>query len=293
MSLHDIVHAFPVAKMHGCGNDFLVFPDFQEQVTAEQAKFLCDRHYGVGADGLVLIAKSRNPNAQFRMKFFNPDGSLSEMCGNGIRCFAKYVKDIRLVDDEEKFIMVDTDAGLKETEIITRNGDCAIVKVNMGIPSLYNPSQINLDPKYGRIQMPWPGLGQFTFVSMGNPHAVFSEVPDAMDIKTVGPTIETNPVFPQRTNVEFTHLNDQGELEVKVWERGAGLTLACGTGACAAYVAAHIEGRVIGEIPVRLPGGILKISWRGEGSSIYMAGPAENVYRIDPKSIRFPEKTTE
>jgi diaminopimelate epimerase len=287
MKISAIVKNQPVMKMHGCGNDFIVLMDMEGQITPAQAKKLCARHYGIGADGLIAVMPSRRPDASYRMKFFNPDGSTAEMCGNGIRCLAKYLVDRGLVSREAS-ISVDTDAGLIQPEIVEYKAVEARVRVDMGKPILHNPQQVTMAPDaQGIVRGTVEGL-TFTFVSMGNPHAViFTETPEK-DVSFYGPKIEvTTALFPQKTNTEFVKIETATELIMHVWERGAGETLACGTGACAGLVAAVVNSYVKKDAFVRLPGGVLHITWEGNGHPVYMTGNAINVFEISSESLDY------
>lgn len=285
MKLKDITENYPVMKMHGCGNDFVVIFDNEEKTTADIARKLCKLHYGVGSDGLITVTKSRVKEAKYRMKFFNPDGTTAEMCGNGIRCFSKYLLDLNLIKANEETTF-DTDAGLIRCTIISNNTKKALVKVNMGKPIFYDPKQINVKPvEKGFVKSKIEGF-DFTFVSMGNPHAViFTETADR-DVKKFGAVIEQNTtIFPKKTNVEFVKINKKDDLTMYVWERGAGETLACGTGACATFVAATINGYTKDKATIHLLGGDLIIEWNGENSPVYMTGEATNVFKIDRDSL--------
>lgn len=281
----------PIMKMHGCGNDFVVMTDFGENITPEHAKIICDRHFGIGSDGLITVLHSRVPAARYRMKFFNPDGSLAEMCGNGIRCFAKYLVDTERTGSE---MDVDTDAGIISPQIrVVGHSDAeSLVRVNMGKPVLYNPMQLSENAMLNKIYLKQEvmrgrieGL-EYTFVSMGNPHAViFTNTPDE-DAKKYGSIIEhRTDIFPKKTNVEFVRVNSPTDLTMRVWERGAGETLACGTGACASLVASVLKSHSNNQAIVHLLGGDLDISWKGKGEPVYMTGPARNVYEIDTRSL--------
>jgi diaminopimelate epimerase len=283
MKINEIING-PIMKMQGCGNDFVVIKDLEEQLTPQMAEKICDRHFGIGSDGLIAVLKSRVPEAEYRMKFFNPDGSLAEMCGNGIRCFAKYLRDN--VDGIMGIRLVDTDAGIVKPEVL-ENGDVeALVKVNMGEPVLYNPKQVIGKPNKRGIVYSKIGDHEFTFVSMGNPHAVmFTQFPE-VNVKKYGPVVEhSTEVFPQKTNVEFVKVNSSTDLTMYVWERGAGETLACGTGACASLVASVLNGHSEDHARLHLLGGDLEISWKGKGNPVYMTGLARNVCRIDAESL--------
>lgn len=283
---------FPVTKMHGLGNDFVVYTDFEERTTPDIVKKLCDRHMGIGADGAISVVKSRIPQAKYRMKYFNSDGSLVEMCGNGIRCFAKYLFDNKFVTKKGK-IPVDTDAGIIIPEILSNNAREAMIKVNMGVPVSYNKKQVAIKPGAdGLVKIPFPlkrimdrSLLKLagTFISMGNPHVVFFvEKGQAEKLtKEYGPQIEVlKEIFPQKTNIEFVEINSRKDLTVHVWERGCGYTLACGTGACAVLAASVVNKLTDKSAKVKLPGGLLEIDWEGNGRPIFMTGLAKNVCKI-------------
>ena len=268
-------------KMTGLGNDY-IYVDCTDGTKLknipEMAKKLSDRHFGIGADGLILIDKPDNKQSDFKMRIFNSDGSEAEMCGNGIRCVAKYIHDHNLSTNDK--IAIDTLAGIKKVKILENDeGVCNEAIVDMGEPifqdknipyNVYEPFNKDLDINVEGEKM------RFTVVSMGNPHAVtFVEDLDDLQIEMCGPVIESNPIFPNRTNVEFVQIIDKNNIRVRVWERGVGETFACGTGACAAVVA---SGGYTDEIVnVSLPGGKLKIEW-GKDNHIYMQGPATTVF---------------
>lgn len=271
-----------IQKMHGIGNDFVVYTDFDERTTAEDVRKICDRHFGIGADGVITVTKSRIPEATYRMKYFNADGSLGEMCGNGIRCFAKYLLDNKLVKRKGK-IFVDTDAGIIIPEVLENTSDEALVKVNMGQPVFYDPQQVSLLPnKKGLVHVTFHNM-KGVYMGMGNPHVIFFvEKGQAKEFaQKYGSQIEnmTN-LFPQKTNVEFVEIDNRKNVTLHVWERGCGITLACGTGACATLVAATLLGLTNNVAKVHLPGGTLEISWEGNDTPIFMTGPAQNVFEI-------------
>jgi diaminopimelate epimerase len=285
MNIKEITRGYRVMKMHGSGNDFVVLPDLEERLSATQVQKICKRSYGVGSDGLIAVCKSRTPEADIRMKFFNPDGTTAEMCGNGIRCFTKYLADNKFVTENQK-IAVDTDAGILYPEIIANDSHQAQIKVNMGIPQLENKAQciesLSSEKKY--IESTINGQ-TFIYVGMGNPHAIcFSKTPKE-DAASTGSTIEYHATYPQKTNVEFAKVLNRQEVEMHVWERGAGLTLACGTGACATFVAAFLTNQVDHSAVIKLPGGNLTIAWEGIGKPIFMTGDAVNVFEINPVSL--------
>ena len=262
------------AKMHGLGNCFVLVDDRAGQVTgaadvAAVARAVCDRNFGIGADGLVLVRDSET--ADLEMQILNEDGSAAEMCGNGIRCFARFAIDEGITDRNE--LAVDTLAGLMRTRV---RGD-GLVEVDMGQPSLVS-DDVAVEPADGRVRV---GLGgrEYTFVSMGNPHAVTFVDGFDFDWELVGAAVETDEAFPNKTNVHFVKLAGPREAEIKVWERGCGVTMACGTGACAAAVAGVLEGRLERElVTIHLPGGDLEIQWN-QDDHVMMTGPAVLVCR--------------
>ncbi|OGC03641.1 diaminopimelate epimerase [candidate division WOR-1 bacterium RIFOXYA12_FULL_43_27] len=256
-------------KMHGLGNDFVLVDCRCEKLEGidlpQLAEDVCDRNFGIGADGLILVLPSDKADA--RMQIFNPDGSEPEMCGNGIRCFAKYLYDT--MENKKELLSVETKAGIMLPAVMAEKGQAAAVEVDMGIPQILNTYDLVLSTYDFKIHE----------VSMGNPHAViFVDDLDAVNLQEVGPKIENHPHFPNRTNVEFVKIIDRKHIEVKVWERGAGETLACGTGACAAVAAAVTEGKTDQEVIVTLPGGNLDIEWNRDDKHILMRGPAETVF---------------
>lgn len=268
------------AKMNGLGNDFVVIEDLEAAIdmSPEAATWFCDRHFGVGADGLIMIRPATTPDADFYMHFFNADGSLAEMCGNGARCFAKYVVDNGLVASDATSLAIETLGGLRPVNF-TRDecGDVSSVTVDMGVPELA-PEKIPSTFTGGQVyecavETPW-GQVQVTAVNMGNPHAViWVDDVDEAPVDTLGPFIETNERFPERTNVEFAQLIDSSTIRVRVWERGVGETLACGTGACAVVVAGTLSVRVGRDATVELPGGDLLVRWH-EDQHVYLTGSA-------------------
>lgn len=267
-------------KMQGIGNDYIYVNCFEEIVRnpEELAVAMSRPHFGIGADGLVLIEPSNV--ADFGMRIFNSDGSESEMCGNATRCIGKYVYERGLTDKTELTLM--TGAGLKILQLRERGGKVHAVRVDMGSPTL-NPQSIPVDLP-GEIVLAHPVTeGGMTWrihcVSMGNPHCViFVDDPDDVDLPMVGSLLEQHPLFPNRTNVEFVQVMNRQLLRMRVWERGAGETLACGTGACAALVAAVLTGRANRDAVVRLPGGELNLSWSPDDNHVYQEGPAEFVF---------------
>jgi diaminopimelate epimerase len=269
-------------KMHGTGNDFVVLDGLRAPLPVADwptlAQRMCDRHFGVGSDGILIVEPS--PKADFRMRMFNPDGSESEMCGNGIRCFAKYVYDAGLTRGRE--LRVETGAGVLDLLVHGQNGHAERVTVSMGVPEL-RPERVPVAVE-GEIakDVPVDGVGadvRVTCVSMGNPHAVmFLEGPVAgFPLEQVGPRVEHHRLFPRRVNFEIVQPRSRAELDARVWERGAGITLACGTGACAVAAAARVHGLIDDKVRVNLPGGTLEIEWDGK-SEILMTGPAALVF---------------
>ena len=268
------------SKMHGIGNDYIYFnclkecPAFPPALIAE----LCDRHFGIGGDGIVLIVPSRTHD--FGMRMFNADGSEAEMCGNAVRCVAKYLYDKGITS--AKKIDLETKAGLIGLELSTVGGKVAAVRVDMGEP-VFESSRIPVSVQKERVigeSIEEAGHAlKLTCVSMGNPHAVFV-VPEITDelVLGLGPKIERHPIFPARTNVEFVRVVDKQTLEMRVWERGSGETLACGTGACATAVAGVLNGRTDRKVELELLGGRLRIEWREADGHVRMTGGAEFVF---------------
>ena len=264
-------------KMHGCGNDYVYVDCTNEMIEnpSEVSKYVSDRHFGIGSDGLILICSSET--ADFRMAMYNADGSEGAMCGNGIRCVAKYVYDKGLTD--KKNISIETKSGIKELELTVEDGKVSLVKVNMGAPILKAKdipvdvdtekcidSDINVDGKDYKI----------TCVSMGNPHAVtfIDEDVKTFPIEKIGPKVENHPMFPDRVNTEFVQVLNRHEVNMRVWERGSGETLACGTGTCATVVACVLNGLTDDEVTVHLLGGDLFIKYDRENDTVWMTGPA-------------------
>lgn len=280
-------------KMHGCGNDYVYINGFEEHIAPEDkpdiVRFVSDRHTGIGGDGAIFINPS--DEADFEMEMWNADGTRSEMCGNGIRCVAKYVYDHKLTDKTD--ISIVSAGAVKYLKLTVCDGKMVAARVDMGEPIL-EPEAIPVDilsvdktdisyadNKNGitaNLNTPG-GKMKFTCVSMGNPHAI-TYVDDVMkcDVHGIGADVEVNPFFPKKVNVEFIHVVDRTHIEMRVWERGTGETLACGTGACASTVASILNGLVDNTVEVKLLGGTLTISWDGIGSPVYMTGPATEVF---------------
>lgn len=267
-------------KMQGIGNDYVYVNCFQETVEnpGEVAKIVSDRHFGIGSDGLILIKPS--DVADFEMDMYNSDGSRGAMCGNGIRCVAKYVYDYGLTDKTS--ITVNTASGIKYLDLTIENGKAVQIRVNMGTPILEASKIPVISEKEKVIDEPIvAGEKEYriTTVSMGNPHAVtYIDDVKGLDIEKIGPQFEHHSIFPDRVNTEFVKVLDRNTVEMRVWERGSGETLACGTGACAVAVASIVNGYTEDEVTVKLLGGDLKIYWDRKDNLVYMTGPAEVVF---------------
>jgi len=280
-----IIMKIDFVKMQGLGNDFILIdclskPLGDSSFLSYLAKRLCNRHFGIGADGLILILPSSKAN--LKMRIFNSDGTEAQMCGNGIRCFAKYAYENKIIS-KIKFT-IETLAGIITPELIFKGKEISGIKVDMGIPKLKrreipmegenSPTVVDetlkIDSKY---------IFQITCVSMGNPHCItFVNDVQSIPVDEIGPKIENHPLFPEKTNVEFIQVLNKQEINFRVWERGAGETLACGTGACAALVAAVLNKKTDREAIIHLPGGDLDIQWADNGH-VYMTGPAELAFK--------------
>lgn len=270
-------------KMHGCGNDYVYVNGFTEMVDSDKkpevVRFLSDRHFGIGGDGVIFI----NPSevADFEMEMWNADGTRAEMCGNGIRCVAKYVYDFGLTDKTEVSIV---SAGkIKYITMTLKEGKVDMVRVNMGAPILQALEVPVVSEKEQVVdeEIVVEGVSyKMTCVSMGNPHAVVF-VDDVKDfpLETIGPKFENHERFPKRTNTEFVKVIDKKTVEMRVWERGTGETLACGTGCCAIAVACVLNGLTENSITVKVLGGELQITWDKKENLVYMTGPATTVFR--------------
>ncbi len=273
-------------KMHGLGNDFIMVLDMEEHVPAgrlpELAVKLCDRKFGIGADGLVLMLPSGQREADVRMRIFNPDGSEPEMCGNAIRCFAKLAWQEGIVGKES--IAVETLAGIIRPQLILKGDEIEAVRVDMGEPRLKREeipmSGSGTGPVVGEaIKLDSGESFHFTAVSMGNPHCVIIvDDVDKVPLGEWGPALEKHLLFPRKTNVEFVEVLNDEHVKMRVWERGAGETLACGTGACATGVAAVLNKKTGRKVTVSLAGGDLVIEWSEENNHVYMTGPATKVF---------------
>lgn len=268
-------------KMQGLGNDYVYVNCFKEKIAApaELARKISDRHFGVGSDGLIMINPS--DKADFEMEMYNSDGSRAEMCGNGIRCVGKYVYDYGLTD--KTHIAVETLAGIKYLDLTVEDGKVSLVKVDMGKP-VFEPEKIPVVAEGSRvINEPLNVEGKeyhMTCISMGNPHAVIFTDRDVREIplEKIGPSFENHERFPKRVNTEFVHVLDRHTAQMRVWERGSGETLACGTGTCAAAVACVLNGLTEPQVTVHLLGGDLHIEWDRTTDTVYMTGPAEVVF---------------
>ena len=274
-------------KMEGLGNDYVYVDCTKQDIknASNLAKIISDRHFGVGSDGLILIKSSKK--ADFRMQMFNSDGTEAEMCGNGIRCVGKYVYDKGLTD--KTTLKIETLAGIKVLNLNVEDGKVETVKVDMGEPIL----DYKLIPaKDGKVYKSRDGikfykvniniegdLKELTCVSMGNPHGIdFANNIEKLKIEKFGPIIEVDEHFPNKVNAEFIEILDKHNIKMRVWERGAGETLACGTGACASVVASFLNGYTERNVTVELLGGKLEIEWNKEDNHVYMTGPAETVF---------------
>ena len=292
-------------KMHGIGNDYVYVNGFEDQVgdPAAVARKVSDRHFGIGSDGLILILPS--DKADVRMRMFNADGGESEMCGNGVRCVAKYAYDHGLTKNNP--MRVETGRGVLTLALETDNGSGKVrtVTVNMGEPILkladipvdrdqvglterphtytfvlHRPPTVDERIAANGVERPKSvGAPRMTFVSMGNPHAVmFTDDVAGVDLNTLGPLVENFRAFPRRINAHWVQVHSPGEVTMRTWERGSGITLACGTGACAVCVAGVLTGRTARKILAHLPGGDLQLEWRESDNNVYMTGPATEVY---------------
>lgn len=268
-------------KMHGLGNDYVYMNAIDQEINdrSELAKYVSDRHFGIGSDGLILICPS--DKADFRMQMFNSDGSEAEMCGNGIRCVGKFVYDNKLTD--KTIVAVETLAGIKILNLNVVDGKVETVRVDMGepileakdIPVISDEHPVkNLKLKVEDREF------RFTCVSMGNPHAItfIEDNVKEFDVEKYGKVLEVDSAFPKKANIEFVNVIDDKSLKMRVWERGAGETMACGTGACGVAVAAFLNGYTQRKVEIELLGGKLNVEWNQDDNHIYMTGPATTVY---------------
>ncbi|WP_320664491.1 diaminopimelate epimerase [Prochlorococcus sp. MIT 1223] len=273
-----------LSKYQGIGNDFLLFdgrnnPDFEALLDSTVVQRICDRKFGLGADGLIIAMNSNS--CDFRMRIINSDGSEPEMCGNGIRCLVKYILDSDTTSNKNYSYKIETIAGVIEAEYKSND----LITVNMGRPYL-EPYKIPTTLPLNNIGIP---CGEFIdqenrfkiySVGMGNPHLItYIEQEGDIDINKYGEILEKNKYFPQKTNVHFVKVNSAKSFNMYTWERGCGITFACGTGACACAVASNLLGYCDDKVRVNLLGGVLDISWNGSNSSVYMTGPAKHVYK--------------
>ena len=267
-------------KMEGCGNDYVYVNGFTTKIEnpSKAAEIVSDRHFGIGSDGLIVI----NPSevADFKMSMYNADGSEGKMCGNGIRCVAKYVYDYKLTD--KNVITVETLSGIKTLLLNVEDEKVKTVRVNMGKPILSSVDIPVVHEKKKVVDEPIL-IGEkeyrITCVSMGNPHAItFVDDTDGLNIEKIGPWFENNKIFPERVNTEFIQIIDRNTIKMRVWERGSGETLACGTGACASVVACVLNGLTENKVTVKLLGGDLTIEYDTEKDTVYMTGPAKIVF---------------
>ena len=267
-------------KMHGLGNDYVYMDAIHQNIENESslAQFVSNRNFGIGSDGLILICKS--DVADFKMRMFNSDGSEAEMCGNGIRCVGKFVFDKGLTNKTE--VKIETLAGIKTLKLNIKEGKVSTARVDMGEPIL-EPKEIPVisnEDIVKNLEISAENRNfRFTCVSMGNPHAItFVEDTKNFDVEKYGKVIEVDKNFPRKTNVEFIEVIDKNNIKMRVWERGAGETLACGTGACASTVACILNGLTDRKVNVELLGGTLEIEWNKEDNHVYMTGPAVTVF---------------
>ncbi len=269
--------ALKFTKMHGLGNDFVVFDGITQRVALDPARiaFIADRHFGIGCDQVLLVERPTRPDADFRYRIFNADGGEVQQCGNGARCFVRFVHDKGLTDKRE--IRVETLGGI----IAPRLEADGQVTVDMGAPR-FEPEQIPFVAERRALSYPLQVGGELVEVSvlsMGNPHAVQRvDDADSAPVATQGPLIERHPRFPQRVNAGYMQVLDRGHIKLRVYERGAGETLACGTGACAAVVAGILRGLLDRQVRVIARGGELTVGWEGEGRPVWMTGPAVTVF---------------
>lgn len=269
-------------KMHGCGNDYIYVNGFQEKIATEDkpqlVRYLSDRHFGIGGDGVIFINPSTE--ADFEMEMYNADGSRAEMCGNGIRCVAKYVFDYGLTEQTD--ISIVSFGKTKYLTLTVEQGKVSKVRVNMGAPELIAGEVPVISENQTVVNEEIVVKNQtyyMTCVSMGNPHAiVFMDDVAQLDIEAIGPFFENHERFPRRTNTEFVRVIDRNHVEMRVWERGTGETLACGTGCCATVVACVLNNLTDCNVNVKVLGGSIDITWDREANLVYMTGPAETVF---------------
>ncbi|MBP5250533.1 MAG: diaminopimelate epimerase [Lachnospiraceae bacterium] len=268
-------------KMQGCGNDYVYINGFKERIPEERKKdiviALSDRHFGIGSDGVIFINPSDSANCE--MEMYNADGSRAEMCGNGIRCVAKYVYDNGIV--KSTHMTIESAGKTKVIDVFTENGVVTAAKVDMGRPELLSELVPVVSDNNNVVDEPITvncTEYRMTCVSMGNPHAVVFLDPDGLDIEKIGPFFESHERFPRKTNTEFVKVLDRQNVRMRVWERGTGETLACGTGCCATAVACVLNGLTDDEITVHVLGGDIRVKWDRENDRVYMTGPATTVF---------------
>ena len=267
-------------KMHGLGNDYVYIDAINQNIENESslAQFVSNRHFGIGSDGLILICKS--DVADFKMKMFNSDGSEAEMCGNGIRCVGKFVYDKGLTN--KTTVKIETLAGIKTLILNTKDGKVETARVDMGEPILEAekiPVISNENPVKNLNLTAEGEKFKFTCVSMGNPHAItIVDSTEKFDVEKYGKVLEVDKAFPKKANIEFAQIVNKQNIKMRVWERGAGETLACGTGACATAVACNLNGLTERKVKIELLGGNLEIEWNKEDNHVYMTGPAVTVF---------------
>lgn len=267
-------------KMHGLGNDYVYIDAINQKIENESslAKFVSNRHFGIGSDGLILICKSEV--ADFKMRMFNSDGSEAEMCGNGIRCVGKFVYDKELTN--KTTVKIETLAGIKTLILNTKDGKVKTARVDMGEPILEAEKipVISTEEPVKNLELEAENKKfKFTCVSMGNPHAItIVENTKEFDVEKYGKVLEVDKAFPKKANIEFAQIIDRQNINMRVWERGAGETLACGTGACATAVACNLNGLTDRKVNIELLGGTLNIEWNETDNHVYMTGPAVTVF---------------
>lgn len=267
-------------KMHGLGNDYVYIDAINQKIENESslAKFVSNRHFGIGSDGLILICKSEI--ADFKMRMFNSDGSEAEMCGNGIRCVGKFVYDKDLTN--KTTVKIETLAGIKTLILNTKDGKVETARVDMGEPILEAEKipVISTEEPVKNLELEAENKKfKFTCVSMGNPHAItIVENTKEFDVEKYGRVLEVDKAFPKKANIEFAQIIDRQNINMRVWERGAGETLACGTGACATAVACNLNGLTARKVNIELLGGTLNIEWNETDNHVYMTGPAVTVF---------------
>ena len=267
-------------KMHGLGNDYVYIDAINQKIENESslAKFVSNRHFGIGSDGLILICKSEI--ADFKMRMFNSDGSEAEMCGNGIRCVGKFVYDKGLTN--KTTVKIETLAGIKTLILNTKDGKVETARVDMGEPILEAEKipVISTEKPVKNLELEAENKKfKFTCVSMGNPHAItIVENTKEFDVEKYGKVLEIDKAFPKKANIEFAQIIDRQNINMRVWERGAGETLACGTGACATAVACNLNGLTDRKVNIELLGGTLNIEWNETDNHVYMTGPAKFVF---------------